>query len=68
MKFFWPSPEILTDLVVSQIGETSFEFSAPEGTECAKWLSLFDKTPELQEEFRSNVIKMILASIDARKQ
>ena len=57
---WWPIPaEELDDLRVEEV-EGGFEFSAPEGTPCGKWLRFWNETEERRERFSKEVLKSIL--------
>lgn len=58
MSIWYPSPGALDDLTVTE-NEDGFEFSAPEGTECAAWLGHYDSTDELREEFNTTIVTSI---------
>ena len=57
---WWPHPSAFDDLTVEET-ETGFEFSAPDGTECAAWLEYFMETPERHAAWEAE----ILASLSA---
>lgn len=68
---FWPSPEILKDLIVSEKTEGTsifIEFSAPEGTECAEWLASYSETEELQQQFKHHMLTAIFKELKARER
>lgn len=54
----WPHPDALKDLVVEETDD-GFIYSAPEGTECAKWLEYYNQTEELREEFKNAIMTAI---------
>ena len=58
MSIWYLSPGALDDLTVTE-NEDGFEFSAPEGTECAAWLGHYDSTDELREEFNTAIVTSI---------
>jgi len=49
-EIWWPSPQALEDLTVED-AEEGLSLSAPDGTECAAWLSYYNETEERREEF-----------------
>lgn len=59
----WPNPKALNDLEVVELPDGGFEFSAPEGTECAKWLDHYNQTEELRKEFASIIVNAIMTYI-----
>lgn len=68
MKSFWPTPEVLEHLTVSDSDQKGqYIFSAPEGTECAQWLAYYSQTDSLREEFRQNMLAAIMGSLDDPK-
>jgi len=58
MTIWYPSQQSLNDLTVTEI-ESGFEFSAPNNTECAKWLGYYNSTNELREEFNAAIVGAI---------
>lgn len=56
----WPTPEALKDLEIVELPNGGLEFSAPEGTECAKWLDYYDQTDELRKQFSDLIINAIM--------
>ena len=57
-EIWWPGPEALNDLTVDEI-EGGFTFEAPDGTECADWLSYYNSTDELREQFNAALVKIL---------
>lgn len=55
---WWPHPSAFDDLTVTET-EDGFEFSAPDGTECADWLSYFSETPERKAAWESEILNSI---------
>lgn len=55
---WWPHPSAFDDLTVEET-ENGFEFSAPEGTECADWLAYFSETPERRAVWEAEVLRSI---------
>ena len=53
-----PNVSILNDLTITEI-EDGFQFSAPNCTQCAAWLSYYDSTDELREEFSELIISAL---------
>jgi len=65
----WPTPESFKDLTILELPNGGgFEFSAPEGTECANWLNHYNQTEELKKEFCKLIINAILAYIEKDKE
>lgn len=62
-----PDPSILDDLTVTEI-EDGFQFSAPDGTQCAAWLSYWDSTDELRKEFSEMIVSALQTSLDEVQQ
>ena len=60
---FLPSLAALDDLTVIET-EDGLEFSAPPGTECGDWLGYWDSSPELREEFSSEIKQILLDRIE----
>ena len=70
MPIWYPSLAALDDLTVTETDD-GFEFSAPDGSECATWLGYFNSTEELQEEFNvaiTNVVKNRIEELDNGNQ
>ena len=63
---WWPNPEAINELTVEETPE-GFSFSAPEGSECSKWLEHFNQTEELRQEFSKAIIDTILKYIEKEK-
>lgn len=63
MSIWYPSRVALDDLTVTETDD-GFEFSAPDGSECAAWLGYFNSTEELQEEFNVAIINAIKNRIE----
>jgi hypothetical protein len=63
MTMWWPHPDDMKDLKVEENPEGVFYFSAPEGSECARWLDSFNQKEELRKEFNEAILKAILAYI-----
>jgi hypothetical protein len=63
MSIWYLSLSALDDLTVTE-NEDGFEFSAPEGTECAAWLGHYDSTAELREEFSTAIIASLIDRIE----
>jgi hypothetical protein len=55
---WWPSPEALTDLVVEDT-EHGFELFAPDGTECAEWLSFWNQDETHHKVFEEQFVNML---------
>lgn len=55
---WWPHPSAFDDLTVEET-ENGFEFSAPDGTECADWLAYFSETPERKAVWEAEVLRSI---------
>jgi hypothetical protein len=62
-----PNVSILDDLTVTEI-EDGFQFSAPNGTQCAAWLSYYDSTDELREEFSEMIISALKTSLNEAQE
>lgn len=61
----WPHPDVLSDLSVTE-ENGSIVFSAPEGTECSKWLEQYDQDDASREEFRQAIMKAIKSYIESK--
>lgn len=55
---WFPSQSALEDLSVTETDE-GLTLSAPDGTECADWLSHYNSSEELQAEFTSEMIQIL---------
>lgn len=64
---WWPKEEDLKDLSVEETDD-GFAFSAPEGSECARWLDYFDQTEELKKEFKESIMNAISNFINAKDE
>ena len=64
---WWPSPEGLEDLVVEDV-EDGFDLSAPDGTECADWLSYWDQSEEHHLLFQKEFERTLLDYLDTLQQ
>lgn len=62
-NIWWPSEEDLKQLSVEETDD-GFCFSAPEDTACAKWLSYYTSTPELEKQFKEAVLSMIKSFLE----
>jgi hypothetical protein len=62
-----PNVSILDDLTITEI-EDGFQFSAPNGTQCAAWLSYYDSTDELREEFSEMIISALKTSLNEAQE
>jgi hypothetical protein len=58
-----PNVSILDDLTITEI-EDGFQFSAPDGTQCAAWLSYYNSTDELREEFSELIISALKTRLE----
>lgn len=63
---WWPHPSAFDDLTVEET-ETGFEFSAPDGTECAAWLAYFTETPERHAAWEAEILRSITQLIEHYK-
>ena len=59
IEMWWPSPEAFNDLTVDE-AEYGFDLSAPDGTECAEWLSYWAQNEEHHKVFQDEFIKVII--------
>lgn len=57
-QMWWPSPEAVDDLTVEET-EKGFKLQAPDGTECACWLSYYSQTEELRKVFEAALVDML---------
>lgn len=55
---WWISPEAIDDLKIEEI-EGGFTLSAPDGTECAAWLSFYNESDERLETFNAAFVEML---------
>lgn len=55
---WWIKPKDLDDLTVEEV-EGGFDLSAPDGTECAAWLSYYNQTEELRQTFNDAFVEML---------
>jgi hypothetical protein len=60
---WWPHPDDMKDLTVEESPDGGFCFSAPEGSECARWLDYFNQTEELRAQFGATIIEALKAYI-----
>jgi len=62
-EIWWPHPSAFDDLTVdiedTEDGGAIIHLSAPDGTECADWLTYFQETPERQAAFEREFLKSI---------
>lgn len=58
-EIWWPSRKALADLVVED-AEEGFTLSAPDGSECADWLSYYNQTEELREQFTAELTQALM--------
>lgn len=63
MSVWYPSQKAFEELTITET-EEGFEFSAPDESECAKWLAYYNSTEELQEEFSAEIIKALENYLD----
>jgi hypothetical protein len=70
-EIWWPHPGALDDLSVEftdeEEGGSLIHLSAPDGTECADWLSYFNETEERRAVFERAFIQSILDQITMLK-
>jgi hypothetical protein len=63
-EIWWPKPSAFDDLTVEfedlEDGGALIHLDAPEGTECAEWLSYFQETPERQAAFQREFMRTLL--------
>ena len=57
-EMWWPSPEAFEDLSVED-AEYGFDLSAPDGTECAEWLSYWNQDEAHHKVFEDEFIKVL---------
>ena len=57
-QIWWPSPEAIDDLTIEET-EEGFELQAPDGTECARWLSYYSRTEELHKTFEAAFVEVL---------
>ena len=64
---WWPHPSAIDDLSVSfsdnEDGSSTIHLDAPDGTECADWLSYFNETEERKAAFEQAFIQSLLDQI-----
>jgi hypothetical protein len=66
-EIWWPHPSALDDLSVEftdeEDGGSLIHLSAPDGSECANWLSYFNETEKRRAAFERAFIQSILDQI-----
>ena len=66
-EIWWPHPSALDDLTVSftdnEDGSSTCHLDAPDGTECADWLSYFNETEERRAAFERAFMQSLLDQI-----
>jgi hypothetical protein len=66
-EIWWPHPSAFDDLSVEfsdeEDGESLIHLSAPDGTECADWLSYFNETEQRKAAFERAFIQSLLDQI-----
>lgn len=67
-EIWWPRPSALDDLTVSftdhEDGSSTIHLDAPNGTECADWLSYFNETEERKAAFERAFLQSLLDQIE----
>jgi hypothetical protein len=62
--FWWPNPQAFDDLTVefedTEDGGSLIHLDAPDGTECAEWLSFYQETPERLAAFEKEFMRTLL--------
>jgi len=58
IEMWWPSPDAFSDLTVTDV-EEGFDLSAPDGTECAAWLSYWSQDEEHHKVFQDEFIRVL---------
>jgi hypothetical protein len=66
IEMWWPSPLALKDLQVEDSGE-GLTLSAPDGTECAEWLSFWSQSDENHAIFEKAFTEMLRTYLDTLK-
>lgn len=64
---WWIRPKDLDDLTVEEV-EGGFDLSAPDGTECAAWLSYYNQTEELRQTFNDAFVEMLMEHLENLKE
>lgn len=65
-EMWWPSPLALKDLQVDDTDE-GLTLSAPDGTECAEWLSFWSQSDENHAIFEKAFTEMLRIHLDTLK-
>jgi len=67
-EIWWPHPSAFDDLTVDFVDEedggSTISLFAPDGTECADWLSYFKETEERQAAFQRAFMQTLLDHLE----
>jgi hypothetical protein len=55
-QFWWPHPDSFSELTVND-SENGFELVAPDDSEVGQWISYYNSSDELREEFNTKLVE-----------